>query len=92
MKSPVTLKVPSELLGAVVILVVVLTGIIHAHFSVETQRKGLELVQGKVLESKDGNQRSLKNPSAPNAINHSVDNSQPVKSCNMEFSFCPTQY
>lgn len=93
MKSPVTLKVPLKLLGTVAILGVVLTGITQTYFSVETQRKGLargsELLQDKVLESKDGSQHSIQNLPASNAVNHPVDNIQSVRTCNMKFSSCP---
>jgi|GEM_PF-4113092 len=72
MKLPVTLKVPLELLGAVAILAVLLTGITQTHSSVETQRKelarGSELVQDKVLESQSGSQHSMQTPSTSNAI------------------------
>ena len=96
MKSLITLKVLLGVLGTVAIPAVVLTGITQTHFSVETRRKGLakgaELEQGKALESKGGNQRSMQNLSVSNAINHSVDNIQLVRTCNRNFSFCPTPY
>ena len=92
-KSPVTLKVPLELLGAVAIPIVMLVGITQTYFSVETPRKGLarefEPEQSKVLESKGGSQRSLQEPSASNAINRPANNIQPVRTCNMKFSSCP---
>ena len=63
MKSLITLKVLLGLLSTVAIPAVVLTEITQTCFPVETQRKelarGSELVQGTVLESKGGNQRSM---------------------------------
>ena len=96
MKSLMTLKVLLGLLTTVAIPAVVLTEVTQTRFSVETQRKelarGSELLQGKVLESKGGNQRSRQNLSASIAINHSVDTIQLVKTCNRNFSFCPIPY
>jgi len=93
MKSLITLKVLLGLLTTVAIPAVVLTEITQTRFSVETQRKelarGSELVQGRVLESKDGSQHSMQTPSTLNAIKHSVDNIQLVRTCNMQFSSCP---
>lgn len=95
MKSLITLKVSLGLLSAIVIPVVVLVGITQT-YSVETQRKGLakgsEFEQGKVLESKDGSRRSPQNSSASNVINHPIDNSQSIRTCNMKFSSCPISY
>ncbi len=96
MKSLISLKVLLGLLGTVAIPVVVLAGITQTHFPVETHRKGLargsELLEGRTLESKDGNQRSPQNSSASNVINHPIDNSQSVRTCNMKFSSCPISY
>jgi len=96
MKSLITLKVLLGLLTTVAIPAVVLTEITQTHFSVETQRKelarGSELVQGRVLESTDRSQRLMQNLSASNAINRPVDNIQPVRTCNRDFSFCPIPY
>ena len=43
----------------------------------------------KVLKSKSQSQRSVQTLSVSNVINHSVDNIQPIISCNIKFSACP---
>ena len=41
------------------------------------------------LKSKSRSQRSVQTLSVSNVINYSVDNIQPIISCNMKFSACP---
>lgn len=93
MKSLITSKDLLGLFSTVAIPVIVLAGITQTRFSVETQRKeltkGFELKQDKVLESKNGSQRSVQNPSVSNAFNHPVNDIQLVQTCNMKFSSCP---
>lgn len=104
MKSVITLKSLSGLVGAVAISSVVWVRMSQTDFPAVLQEgeltRGTRLEQSQPLGLKRENQRSLRgvqNPSLHNLssshlINHPVDDAHHTIRCNLKFSACPVPY